>query len=130
VVLKNKIHHKMQREKLYNLHQTTCFIVVLFVFKMKKILSDQFSTVRKRCLLVQDKFIFSYFKFLSPDIFCLQKTKYITRCSVETSTTFKVKLILIVYFLPTEKRNSVRPIFAAPKKSCREKFFFLISYIK
>ena len=120
----------MQREKLYNLHKTVCFIVALFVFKMKKILNDQFSTVRKRYLLVQDEFFFSYFNFLSPDIFCLQKTKYITRCSVESSTTFKVKFILIVYFLPTEKQNSVRPIFAAPKKSCGEKFIFLISYIK
>jgi hypothetical protein len=39
--IKNRIYHKMQREKLYNLHKTAYFIVALFVFKMGKILSDQ-----------------------------------------------------------------------------------------
>ncbi len=38
---------KMQREKLYNLHKTAYFIVVYFVFKMHKILSDQILTVCK-----------------------------------------------------------------------------------
>jgi hypothetical protein len=30
----------MQREKLYNLHKTTNFIVAPFVFKMDKVLRD------------------------------------------------------------------------------------------
>ena len=33
VLLENKIYHKMQREKLYNLHCKTDFNCVLFVFK-------------------------------------------------------------------------------------------------
>jgi hypothetical protein len=39
--------HKMKREELYNLHKTALFILPLFVFKSNKILSDQFSTLRK-----------------------------------------------------------------------------------
>jgi len=54
----------MQRNKLYNLHKTTYFMVALFLFKWKKTLSDQISTVRKwYCFLLQDKFVFSYFIF-------------------------------------------------------------------
>jgi hypothetical protein len=37
----------MQREKLYNLHKTTCFIVALSVFKMNKLLRDQISGIAK-----------------------------------------------------------------------------------
>jgi hypothetical protein len=37
----------MQREKLYNLHGTATFTVVIFVFKINKILSDQISTPGK-----------------------------------------------------------------------------------
>jgi hypothetical protein len=37
----------MQREKLYNLQRTVDFTVVIFVFKIDKILSDQISTLRK-----------------------------------------------------------------------------------
>jgi hypothetical protein len=46
---KNKIHQKMQHEKLYNLHRTGNFMVTIFVFKSDKIVSDQISTLRKRC---------------------------------------------------------------------------------
>ena len=42
---KNKIYHKMQREKLYNLYRTAYLIVALFVFKIGKALSDQISTL-------------------------------------------------------------------------------------
>jgi hypothetical protein len=40
VLLKNTIHHKMQCEKLYNLHRVAYFTIVIFVFKIDKILSD------------------------------------------------------------------------------------------
>jgi hypothetical protein len=43
----NKIHHKMQREKLYNLYKTAFTTVALFAFKIDKIWSDQIPTVRK-----------------------------------------------------------------------------------
>jgi hypothetical protein len=41
----------MQPKKLYNIQNKTYFIVALFVFKMSKILSDQFLTVQKRYFL-------------------------------------------------------------------------------
>ncbi len=44
---KNKIYQKMQREKLYNLHEIAYFLVALFVLKTDEILSDQISTVQK-----------------------------------------------------------------------------------
>jgi hypothetical protein len=37
----------MQREKLYNLHKTTYFIVAPFVFKMDKVLRDQILGIAK-----------------------------------------------------------------------------------
>ncbi len=52
--LKSKIHHQMQCEKLYNLHRTASFKVVVFVFKIDKIL-----TLRKmfaqNCALFENK---------------------------------------------------------------------------
>jgi hypothetical protein len=37
----------MQREKLYKLHRTANFTIVIFLFKIDKILSDQISALRK-----------------------------------------------------------------------------------
>jgi hypothetical protein len=73
----------MQCEKLDNLHKTACFVVALFVFKMNKTFSQQFSIARKRCFLVQDKFIFAYFILLSSDIFYFKKTNYIAKCDMK-----------------------------------------------
>ena len=116
----------MQRENLYNLQKTAYFIIALFVFKMNKILRDQFLTMWKRYFLVQDKFIFSYWIFLSSDIFYLRKTKYITRYSVQSSTIYKVKLTLIVYFLFSKKNKILCNQLSLTRKSN----VFLISYIK
>jgi hypothetical protein len=82
----------MQREKLYNLHRAASFTIVLFAFKIDKILSDQILTLRKRYFLVKDDFVFSYFIFLLPDIFYLKK--YITRCSLKSSTIYIGRLVL------------------------------------
>jgi hypothetical protein len=68
---KNEIYHKVQCEKLYNLHETAFFFTVAH-FKMVKTSSGQISTVRKRYFLAQDGLVFSYFIFLSPDIFYLK----------------------------------------------------------
>jgi hypothetical protein len=46
-IQKNKIYHKMQREKLYNLQIKVYFNCILFVFKKSKTLSDQFFVVAK-----------------------------------------------------------------------------------
>jgi hypothetical protein len=79
----------MQREKLYNLHTTTNFTVVIFLFKSDKILSHQISMLQKRYLFSQTRNVFfSYFIFFLPDMFYLKKTKYTTRCSVKSSTIY------------------------------------------
>jgi hypothetical protein len=36
----NQLHHQMQREKLFNLHEIANFIAPLFVLKTYEILSD------------------------------------------------------------------------------------------
>ncbi len=46
-VLKGRIYHTMQREKLYNLHKTTYFIVVLFGSRLDKILAIKLSSCEK-----------------------------------------------------------------------------------
>jgi len=57
--LKNKICHKMQREKLYNLYNATYFIVTLFVLKIDKILKIDvfFSNLNKKSI---SKFIYRF----------------------------------------------------------------------
>jgi len=56
---KKKIHHRMQREKLYNLYRTANFTVVGFVSKIDKIMSDQIPRLRKvfaqNCALFENK---------------------------------------------------------------------------
>ena len=59
VLLKNKIYHKMQRERIYNLYKTAFLTVALVVFK-----SDQISTLQKRdFFLVHNEFVFLNFIF-------------------------------------------------------------------
>ncbi len=41
------MYHKMQGEKLYNLHTATYFIAALFVFKIYKVLMDQILDIAK-----------------------------------------------------------------------------------
>jgi hypothetical protein len=47
MVLTTKIHCKMQRKKLYNLHKTSYFLVAFIVFKMNKVLRDQILDIAK-----------------------------------------------------------------------------------
>jgi hypothetical protein len=46
-VLKGRIYHMMQREKLYNLHKTIYFIVVLFGSRLDKILAIKLPSCEK-----------------------------------------------------------------------------------
>jgi hypothetical protein len=74
-IKKNKIHHKVQHEKLYKLYKTDFFIVAYFAFKMDNILSDQISTLLKDN--ANEKFLFI---FLSPvqivELFTLHLSSY------------------------------------------------------
>ncbi len=97
---KNKIHQKMQREKLYNLHRTGNFMVTIFVFKSDKIVSNQISTLRKRCFLNKRPIRFFHISSLFYLIFCIkQKTKYTIRCSVKSSTFYIRRLVLQLQLL-------------------------------
>jgi hypothetical protein len=50
----------MWREKLYNLHKTTYFIVALFVFKMGNVLRDQILGIAK---LIENLLALYYVKY-------------------------------------------------------------------
>ena len=60
-ILKNKIHHKMQREKPYNLQRIVYILKALFVFKNRSYSDDQCSTFQ---IFYTNEF--SYFIFLLP----------------------------------------------------------------
>ena len=82
--------------------------------------------------LGQKKVPFSI-SFLHHLICCFKKTKYTTRCSVKRTIIYKVKLILILYFLFSKKQNCVRPILDGAKKSffsmrTRNSFFLISSF--
>jgi hypothetical protein len=54
---------RIQREKLYNLHRTDHFTIVVFAFKIDKTLRNKMTTLQKRYLfLLNDKFIFRFFR--------------------------------------------------------------------
>ncbi len=86
----------MQCEKLYNLRSKAYFNCILFACKKAKFCVTNF----RRC----EKITFFYkndnsFLLLSPfyHLVCLRKTtKHTTRCSVKSSTIYKVKVMLIV----------------------------------
>jgi hypothetical protein len=46
-ILKGRIYDTMQREKPYNLHKTTYLVVVLFVFRLDKILATKLPSCEK-----------------------------------------------------------------------------------
>jgi hypothetical protein len=83
---KNKIYHKMQREKLYSLQRTVYFLSVLFMLK------EASNSVRPvfhngKRLVVQSWSIFENKKYTIKMIFCLQFVELFT-------------LHLVVYFFP------------------------------
>jgi hypothetical protein len=92
-----------------------------FLFsKWTKFWATNFLQCENDIFLIQDEFIFSHFIVLSPNIFYLKKTKYITRCNVKSSIISKVKLILIVHFLFSKKRKTL-----CDHVRCPEKIIFL-----
>jgi len=76
--IKKKIYHKMQREKLYNLHRTANFAVVLFVVKIDKILINQILTLRKRYFFGKRRKIrfFLFRLFIIIELFTLHLVVY------------------------------------------------------
>ncbi len=87
----------MQREKLYNLHKTTYFIVALFFSEWTKFWRSNFYHEKKITFLIHNESIFCYFIVSSRKCFIRRKIKYTTRCSVKSSTIFTVKVIVIVF---------------------------------
>ncbi len=94
--LKKIIHQKMQREKLCNPQRKAYFGCVIFAFKKSKIVSDQFLPLWKDHFFLHEGaipfFLISFFYHL------IGFTKYTKRCAMKSSTIYKVKLNLIVYF--------------------------------
>ncbi len=62
--------------------------------KSTKFWATKFRRCEKFFLFVQNEFVFSYFIFLLPDMFCLKKPEYTIRCSVKSSTIHNDQFIL------------------------------------
>ena len=90
---KDKVHHRMQREKLYNLQWT---IYILYVLRTSKILSDQFPRLQR--FYPNEDLAFSYFIFFSPNTFFFKETEHDERCSMKNSTNYKQQFILTTSF--------------------------------
>ena len=118
VLLQNKIHHKMQREKLYNLQRIVYFNCVLFVLKKKQnSVGPVFAVAKKSFFSTQTRnflFLISYFyhliRFIKKEIYHnIQREKLYNLHSKAYCDCFQ------------KKQNSVWPIFAR-SKSGRSKF--------
>jgi hypothetical protein len=60
----------MQREKLYNLHKTTYFIVALLCFQNgQNFVRSNFDRAKMGLFLIQDELVFFYFILLLSDMF-------------------------------------------------------------
>jgi hypothetical protein len=122
-LLRNKIYHKMQHKKLYNLHKIAYFIVALLVFKMNKILSDQFSSVRKRYFRYKINAFFRISSFCH--LISLSK-KYKIHHKMQREKLYNLQRK--AYFncvLLVKKNRILSDQFSKPrKKSCEEKFLF------
>jgi hypothetical protein len=123
---KNKIYHKMQREKFYNLRKTAYFIVALFVLIRSKILSDQFSTLQKRYFFGTRWIHFFPFHLLVTWYFLFKKNKMHQKMQRKKPYNLYKMLVLSAYFL-FPKKVKFYPT-ALKKKSFfsirREIFFF------
>ena len=77
-----------------------CFNKNIFRFeKNAKLCAINFRYCEKNHFFTRTRIAFSYFIFLSLNMYSLKETKYTGRCSLKSSTIYKEKLILFVYFL-------------------------------
>jgi hypothetical protein len=90
---------KMQREKLYKMHIKLYYKCIIFVFKINKILSDEFYIIRIRSTFIESRIYCFLSTFLLPNIIEQKKTDYTTRHNVKSSIIYNEQFILYVNLL-------------------------------
>jgi hypothetical protein len=124
----------MQREKLYNLHNTAFLIVALFTSKLVKILSNQILAVRKRHFFGTRWFRYFLFHLFLTWYFSFKKKQNTLQDAAWKALQFtQYHFFNSCTFYFQNSQNFERPNFDAAKKSffnARSRFFFLIYYLK
>ena len=106
------MYHKMQREKLFNLHTATYFIAAIFVFEIDKILSNQVVKMRKRQCFRYTTNSFLLFHCLSPDMLYQKKNKIHHKMQREKLYNLHSKAYCRLF---SKKEKSMEPIISIPK---------------
>jgi hypothetical protein len=89
---------------------------VLDIFQRKLQTKDIEAAVKSKYVTRNIWLHFEFYIWTFKYVF-LKETKYTTSCSVKSSTMYKLKVILIVYFLFSKINKSVGLIFIIVKKS-------------
>jgi hypothetical protein len=105
---KNKIHQKVQREKLYNFQRTVSFIYVPFGLKKSNFWVTNFRRYKNSARWRNLFFCISSFY---PLIHYLKKSEYIKRCSVKSSTFYKRQLFYLCTYCCQKKHKVLRSTF-------------------
>jgi hypothetical protein len=87
-----------------------------YIFQKKMQTKDIQAAIKSKHV-TQNKWLHFKFYIWTFKYVLFKRTKYTTRCSVKSSTIYKLKVILIVYFLFWKKSKSVGLIFVIVKKS-------------
>ncbi len=109
---KNKIHQKVQREKLYNFQRTVSFIYVPFGLKKSNFWVTNFRRYKNSARWRNLFFCISSFY---PLIHYLKKSEYIKRCSVKSSTFYKRQLFYLCTYCCQKNTKYYGVLFAASK---------------
>jgi len=116
-ILTGRIYHTMQREKLYNLHKTTYFAVLLFVSRLDKILAIKlrlcekdnfFDTWQTKLLLFQRCITKINYQKRNKIHHEMQREKLYNLHSKAYCNCFKKRKILCDQFLQCSKSGSSR----------------------
>ncbi len=126
IVALNKIYHKMQFKKLYNLQTKVYFNCILFVFKKRQNSVRLILTIVKRSFFyTNENSFFLFYLFITWYIF-LKKRKIYHKIQREKAYNLQNKIYFIsVLFMFKTTANSVQSFFATTKIGLTEFCFFL-----
>ncbi len=126
IVALNKIYHRVQFAKLYNLQTKVYFNFVLFVFKKRQNSVELILTIVKRAFFLQEQeFLLLILSFYHLIYFFL-KGKIYHKIQREKAYNLQNKIYFIsVLFMFETTANSVQSFFATTKIGLTEFCFFL-----
>jgi len=122
---KNKLCHRMQPEKLYNLQTKFYFNNILFVFKTSKTLCHRFSPLWKKWFFSMNKnSFFLVYLFITQYVF-FKRNKIYYKMRLETLYSLQRTVYFIcILFMFKKTSNSMQSVFAKMKIDRTEFSFF------